>query len=89
MTEPTPSSTNAGPARILRVKFTEEPSLEDYRVTVQHPNGKRVDVADKDLGIDGRVIEVRNLHRYAALYGDGALPDGITVSVTPTDDASE
>lgn len=88
MTDSSPP-TDAGPARIMRVKFTEQPALEDYRVTVQHPNGKRVDVADKDLGVDGRVIEVRNLHRYAALYGDGDLPGGITVSVTPVETTPE
>lgn len=89
MTDTSSSSADAGPARIMRVKFTAEPSLEDYRVTVQHPSGKRVDVVDSDLGVDGRTIEVRNLHKYAALYGDGTPVQGITVSVTPIEDSDE
>jgi len=83
------TQSDAGPARILRVKFTRKPSLDAYRVTVQHPNGKQVDVADADLGVDGRTIEVRNLHKYAALYGSDTPPQGITVAVTPLEDEEE
>lgn len=61
-------------------------SLDDIRVTLHHACGKRVDVANEHLELDGVTVVFRDQKAYANLYADESESNEYRVTVEWRDD---
>jgi hypothetical protein len=68
-----------------RIKLSEPPeSVSDLRVTLVHPSGKRVDLADKDIELEEDIVEVSGeiAKSYGNLYAEESEEDRFIIEVS-------